>query len=150
VARYYCPTARVTFSLLPDCLASRLSSTLAEVEQVVAHVEHAPTVEQAAAKLRPDITLKGALRWVGRRLHAVHRILLTIATLLGLGWAPTITAFREGLGQDCVLEALRGVAQAHLGSLPAPLGLLARAGPRVSRRGGPQQETGAPNPGDVS
>jgi hypothetical protein len=118
--------------LLPDCLASRLSSTLAEVEQVVEQVEQAPTIVQAAADLRPDVTRASALRWVGLRLRSVHRILRSIATLLGLQWAPTITAFREGLGQDRVLEALRGVAHAHLGSLPAPLGFLARAGPPAS------------------
>ncbi|HEY3357207.1 MAG TPA: hypothetical protein VGQ83_28415 [Polyangia bacterium] len=56
VARWYCPTAQTTWSLLPDCLASRLSSDLAEVEQVVARVEAGPSVEAAAAALRPDIS----------------------------------------------------------------------------------------------
>lgn len=34
VARAYCAEGHTTFSLLPDCLASRLSSTLAAVEEV--------------------------------------------------------------------------------------------------------------------
>lgn len=64
VARFYCRRGRTTFSLLPDCLSSRLSGSLDEVEQVVAAVEAGPTLEAAAAKVRPDIALPGALRWV--------------------------------------------------------------------------------------
>ena len=62
IARYYCPTARETFSLLPDCLASRLPGTLDAVETVVATVEAARSVEAAAEALRPDITLAAAVR----------------------------------------------------------------------------------------
>jgi hypothetical protein len=36
VARWYCREGHCTFSLLPDCLAARLSGTLAEVEVLVA------------------------------------------------------------------------------------------------------------------
>lgn len=67
VSRYYCRRAHTTFSLLPDCLASRLSSTLAEVEQVVLVAEAAPSLEQAAVRLRPDIETQGGVRWVRRR-----------------------------------------------------------------------------------
>ena len=35
IARFYCRKGHTTFSLLPDCLASRLSSTLAAVEEVL-------------------------------------------------------------------------------------------------------------------
>jgi hypothetical protein len=35
IARWYCPQGHRTFSLLPDCLAARLTGTLAEVESVV-------------------------------------------------------------------------------------------------------------------
>jgi hypothetical protein len=35
VARWYCRKAHQTFSLLPDCLAARLSGALVEVETVV-------------------------------------------------------------------------------------------------------------------
>jgi len=38
VARWYCPESHRTFSLLPDCLASRLSGSLGEIEAVVIQV----------------------------------------------------------------------------------------------------------------
>ena len=43
IARYYCPTARETFSLLPDCLASHFPGELDDLEQVVATVDAAPS-----------------------------------------------------------------------------------------------------------
>lgn len=55
IARYYCPTVHETFSLLPDCLASRFPGTLDAMEHVVAHVEDARSVEAAADVLRPDV-----------------------------------------------------------------------------------------------
>jgi hypothetical protein len=45
IARYYCPTAQETFSLLPDCLASRFPSDLDDLERVVIHVEGARSPE---------------------------------------------------------------------------------------------------------
>ena len=63
ISRWYCPTGHTTFSLLPDCLASRLPGSLDEVEQVVAIVEAkvaaGESIEKAAEKIRPDIELPG-------------------------------------------------------------------------------------------
>ena len=42
VTRYYCPTAHETFSLLPDCLASRFPSDLDDLERVVTTAATAP------------------------------------------------------------------------------------------------------------
>jgi hypothetical protein len=53
IARYYCPTAHETFSLLPDSLASRFPGDLDDLELVVAHVETARSIEAAADRLRP-------------------------------------------------------------------------------------------------
>ena len=39
IARWYCSGGNQTFSLLPDCLSSRLSGPLIEVEEVVDEVE---------------------------------------------------------------------------------------------------------------
>jgi len=50
IARYYCPTAHETFSLLPDCLASRFPGALDPIEQVVATVETARSVAAAKGK----------------------------------------------------------------------------------------------------
>jgi hypothetical protein len=150
VARYYCPTGHATFSLLPDCLASRLSSTLAEVEQVVVVAERAPTVEQAARQLRPDIEMQGAVRWVRRRLGPVRVALLAIVTLMAPSFgnvAPTIAALQTALGAGPVLVRLRDVAGTQLRSLPPPLGLGPRSRPRRSRQYAFQHEAGADPPG---
>ena len=87
VARWYCPTGKTTFSLLPDCLASRLSGSLDEVEQVVATVEakqaEGASLEKVAAALRPDLMdARSAVRWVRRRVVAVKVVLLALVTLL--------------------------------------------------------------------
>ena len=57
IARWYCPEGHCTFSLLPDCLAARLTGTLAEVEAVVLAFEQAPSREAACGVLRLDIDL---------------------------------------------------------------------------------------------
>jgi hypothetical protein len=80
IARYYCPTAHETFSLLPDCLASHFPGALDPIEQVVATVEAARSVEAAADVLRPDITLPSAVRWVRRRLTPVRCALVAVIT----------------------------------------------------------------------
>ncbi|MGQ0503852.1 MAG: hypothetical protein ACT4TC_00880 [Myxococcaceae bacterium] len=82
VARSYCEKGHTTFSLLPDCLASRLSSTLAAVEEVVVAVEQrATSIEAVAEELWPDIEVQGAVRWVRRRVLAV---MIALRTLKGL------------------------------------------------------------------
>src|SRR3989442_3120991 len=82
IARYYCPTAHETFSLLPDCLASRFPGDLPDLERVVATVDTARSIEAAADGLRPDIVLPSAVRWVRRRLTLVRATLLAVVTLL--------------------------------------------------------------------
>ena len=62
VARWYCKPGHTTFSLLPDCMAAKLSSTLAAVETVVDAVEQRESsLEAVAEKLRPDIGAQGAV-----------------------------------------------------------------------------------------
>jgi hypothetical protein len=133
VARYWCPKARLTISLLPDFLSSRLSGTLAELEQVVEVAEEAPSRERAVAKLRPAeveaaVTLPSALRWLRRRLSAVRAALLAAVTLVPslAECAPTVSAVRERLGAPEALRALRSVASAYLSAMPAPVGFAAR------------------------
>lgn len=149
VARYYCPKGQTTFSLLPDCLASRLSSTLAEIEQVVVVAEGAATLEQAAAELRPDIETQGAVRWVRRRLGPVRVALLAIATLfpstISSAGVPALTETRRVLGVPALVK-LRDMAGPQLGSLPPPLGFGPRTRPRRSRQDRFQHEAGADPP----
>ena len=151
VARYYCPTGHRTFSLLPDCLASRLSSTLAEVERVVIAAEAAPSLEQAAVQLRPDIETQGGGRWVRRRVSPVRVALLAIATLLpqalGVLGVPSVTTLQATLGARPVLVQLRHLANVQLRSLPPPLGLGPRTAPRRARQHIVQHEAGPDPPG---
>jgi hypothetical protein len=129
IARWYCPAGHRTFSLLPDCLAARLSGTLAEVEAVVRAAEVAPSREVLCDALRLDIELPGALRWVRRRVSAVHAALSLLRGLLPEPFgalAPTLAAFGVQLGVGTVLVALRGIAAALLHVVPAPLGFRPR------------------------
>lgn len=151
VARFYCRAGHTTFSLLPDCLASRLSSTLSEVERVVVAAEGAASLEEAAAKLRPEIETQGGVRWVRRRLGPVRVALLAIATLLperiGNVGSPTLAGVAAKLGSARpALVDLREIASAHLRSLPPPLGFGPRTVPRRSRQNVFQHEAGADPP----
>jgi hypothetical protein len=140
VARWYCPTGHTSFSLLPDCLAARLSGDLDEVEHVVAAVEAAPSVQAAADALRShDVYLPAAIRWVRRRLRPVRAVLLALVTLLPdlAGCAPTLRALGERLGTP-VLRRVREQAEPHLAALAAPVGFGPR--PRRVRRRDPRRE----------
>jgi hypothetical protein len=150
IARWYCPEGHRTFSLLPDCLAARLSGTLAEVEAVVLAFEQAPSREAACGVVRLDIDLPGALRWSARRVQGVHSALARIRGLLPevfAGCAPTLTAFGEHLGVADVLVALRGMAEAFLANLPKPLGFVPRRQPGGGRSSARQHCVGADPPG---
>lgn len=150
VARWYCKRGHRTFSLLPDCLSARLSGTLAELEVVLVAVEQAPSLEAAADRLRPDIELPGAIRWTRRRVQGVRAALTTLRGLIPERFAAcpaTVGAFRARLGVEPVLARVRAIAAAHLGALPAPLGLRPRRrqGGEAHRRR--QQRTGPDPPG---
>jgi hypothetical protein len=147
-----CPKARVTISLLPDFLASGLSGTLAEVEGVVDAAEGAPSREAAVEEVRPAtvanaVTLPSGLRWLRRRLAAVHAALLAAVTLVpALSECPaTLVAVRKRLGVSEALIALRSAAATHLVAIPAPVGIRARARTRRALREQTPHETG-PDP----
>ena len=149
VARWYCPESHTTFSLLPDCLASRLPGTLDELEHVVAVAEASPSLEAAANVLRTDaIELPGALRWVRRRVVLVQRCLLLVIGLLPDHLAacpPELNACRQHLDSSAVLILLRHLAAPQLTTLASPLGFY----PHWTAPGHPnsahQQQTG-PDP----
>ena len=145
IARFRCPQARKTFSLLPDFLSSHLSGELDEVEAVVLAVEAASSVEAAADRLRPDIELPGAVRWVRRRLGPVRTALLVLVTMLPalIGCAPRLGAVRAWLGSERALVALRALAEGQLQKLRHPLGLRPRELGVRPPGGARQQEMGA-------
>jgi hypothetical protein len=134
ISRWYCRAGHRTFSVLPDCLAARLSGTLSEVETVVRAAEQAAGLEAACQGLRLDIELPGALRWVRRRVQAVHASLLLLKGLLPELFSscePTLAGFAQRLGIASVLPVLRQIAEPFLQRLPAPLGF----SPRGRRHG---------------
>jgi len=149
IARWYCPQGHRTFSLLPDHLAARFPGTLPEIEQVVATVEQASSLEKAADALRADpVTLTSAVRWVRRRVRLVRELLTVLVGVLPqqlLGCAPTLGALRARLSCPQVLMSLRERAQVHLHALARPLGFAHPPYVGGERIGGFQQRMG-PDP----
>jgi hypothetical protein len=129
IARFYCPRARTTFSLLPDFLSSRYSGELTEFEQVCVAAENDADCLSVANEIRPlecveSITIHAARRWVGRRrvLFAIMlRALLGVAVDLIHG-VHTATELRERLGSNEAMVALRKIVALNLVTLPPPLG----------------------------
>ena len=152
IPRWYCRQSHMTFSLLPDCLAARLPGTLAEVEDVVAAAENAPSLAAIAPTLhrRPQEPA-GAVRWLRRRVQRVTHALTAVRGLLPelfLGCAATVTAFRERLGTDAVLVWLRELAAPQLHALPSPVGYAHHRSGRGLPAGRLQQQVG-PDPPPV-
>ncbi len=148
IARWYCPTGRTTFSMLPDCLASRLSGSLDEVETVIVEVENSASQETAADRLRIDIELPGVLRWIRRRILPVRATLTKLTKLLPYlfaGCTPTISSFRSALYIEHLLIELRVRASLHLHILPPPIGFASQTKPRKLKKNHVQQEMG-PDP----
>lgn len=115
---------------------------------MVKTVEQAGSLEAACSDLRLDIELPGALRWVRRRVQAIH---LSLNTLMGLmpecfsGCEPRLYAFAGRLGAADVLPLLRQMAAPFLLRLLAPLGFR----PRSTRVGKPHcrfQQRAGPDP----
>jgi len=151
ITRYYCPTAHETFSLLPDCLASRFPGDLPDLERAVATVDTARSIDAAADRLRPDIVLPSAVRWVRRRLTLVRATLLAVVTLLPdlCGGTVHLGAVRAALDTDHALVTLRTRAAGLLPVLPRPLGFAPH--PRVRRAPGlPRQHGMGADPGPPS
>jgi hypothetical protein len=145
ITRYYCPTAHETFSLLPDCLASRFPGDLDDLERVVAQVDAARSIEAAADVLRPDIVLPSAVRWVRRRLTLIRATLLAVVTLLPdlFGGDAHLGAVRAALDTDHALVLLRARAATLLAALPRPLGFARQGRARPARRTRRQHRMGA-------
>lgn len=157
IARFRCPKDKVTFSLLPEFLASRFSSTLEEAEQAALQVERrAGTMAELAAEVRPavepdDDHVPGAVRWLRRRARAVESTLRVVARLrpAAFGAQPlTLAGLHEAHG-GAALVWLRVEFSEHLDDLPPPVGF-GRSVRRGSRwRNRTPHEGGADPPGDL-
>jgi hypothetical protein len=125
IARWYCPLERRTVSALPDCLASHYSGTLADLEAMVLAVERSPSRAAAAERLRTEIELPGALRYLDRHCRAVHDALNAVRGLEPARFAsvsPTVRGFAAVLPVGSVLMALRTGVARYLPHLPSPFG----------------------------
>jgi hypothetical protein len=136
VARFWCPRARQSISVLPAFLAARMSGTLDAIESVVATVEQVGSAAAAVERVHPPdqkraITHACALRSIRRRVRAVSAALVALVTLLPerlCGVAPTLCALRLALGTERVLLTVRELLAPQLHAMPTPVGLR----PRVS------------------
>jgi hypothetical protein len=126
IARWYCPRASKTISLLPAFFASHFPGTLDEIEQAVNTAGSHGSQEDAAYALRPEISLPSALRWLRRRIKYVREALTIFAGLLVTRCAPDLESFRKKYDTDRVLTKLREIGREFLPSLPPIIGF----GPR--------------------
>lgn len=157
IARWYCPTGRCTFSIVPDFAATRVAATLAELEDAVVRFETARasghSVELAARSVRTDIEPAGAVRWMRRRrvwLAAAVALLVGVVPELLVGCELSVLAVRTALGCDCVLVRARQIAAAQLKVAPAPLGFAPLPRAAVNRRIARAHKTGPdPPPADT-
>jgi hypothetical protein len=127
IARWYCPSAHESISLLPDAFACRFPGTLDEIEEVVNTAENYPSREQAATELRPEITRTSALRWLRRRIKHVYRILTTAKGLIGTRCPPVLALWRKRYGTTRLLQRLRILIKGHLHAFPPILGMAPRS-----------------------
>ncbi len=121
---WYCRAAHTVISLLPDFLASRLSGTLKDVEEVVLEAKKHPTLVSAAESIRPDIELQGALRWLRRRLNYVDSILNVAAGILSPVGFKDLRRLQEIFNVEFILPHLREKLNQHLYKMPHILGLI--------------------------
>ena len=149
IARWYCADGHMSFSLLPDCLASRLSGSLNEVEDVLTDVENSHSQQAAADHIRIDILLPGALRWIRRRIFWVKASLSMLIEMLPELFAdcrPSILSFQSVLNVGYALPELRQVAGSHLHILPPPLGFGPHRQTKKSKKSHFQHKTGTDPP----
>jgi hypothetical protein len=149
IARWYCAVGHMSFSLLPDCLASRLSGSLIKIEDVLSEVENSHSQEAAAENIRIDIILPSALRWIRRRIFLIKASLSMLIELFPGLFAdchPSILSFQSALNVDYALPELRQVASSYLPVLPPPLGFGPRPKTKKSKKSHFQHKTGTDPP----
>lgn len=127
IARYYCRSCRMTFSLLPAFMAAGCPGTLDDIEKAVLVHEDCGTVSQALKHVRANHhgDIRAQRRWLQRRMAAVHLLLATVKGLfpdLYSDVAPTLASFRQNGLPANTLMTLRIRCEPWLGSLPRPVG----------------------------
>lgn len=108
------------------------------------------TVVAIAEKLRPDIGLQGAVRWLARRrlwVAAALTLLAGIAPQVLAGLEQTLTCAHTRLAVPCALVRVREIAAVQLPYAPAPLGFSRLRSKWKKGRRAAQHKTGADPPG---
>jgi len=152
IRRWYCPRSHRSFALVPDFAATRVAASLAEIEAAVLEAEQGvdagESLELVARRLRPDIEVAGAVRWLRRRRHWVAVVLAVVVGLapeLLAGRELSLSALRVALGAESVLERVRELVAPQLASVPAPVGFAPLPRRRLRRSAAVQQSSG-PDP----
>ena len=130
-------------------MSARLPGTLKQVEDVIEEVEKSPSQEDAVLRIRLDIFLPGALRWVRRRILPVRSALTMLIGLIPSMFStcdPTLSSFRCALGVTDVLPELREHAGPFLQILSPPLGFGSRPGSKKIKNNRFQHKTGTDPP----
>lgn len=152
IRRYICRVVGRTVSLLPDCFAAWVQGSLEEQEEPVRVAEGAGTQAEAVERVRPPgaCQLASAQRWLRRRVEWVRSLLMGVKALYPerfTGVEPSLAGCGQQLGSETVLRALREVAEAQLGALPAPVGFRrVSVAVRTGARAGKKQASGLSPP----
>ena len=119
IARWYCPDGHSTFSLLPDCLSSRLPGSLIDVETAINKAENAPSQEAAVHTIFGSISVLPAFCAGSDAELFLVRTTLTLLTrvpscsFLKIA-SPAFQRLRSALGVEYVLPALADVMQSPI------------------------------------
>ena len=140
IARYYCPKAQRTFSLLPQFFAAWITGELRELEAQAESCDELG-VEAASQRRAPDgkSLWWSVSNWLGTRIEQLRWVLQLARTILGeLSDVPVeIRPLRAALGEPELLVALRLKLEDQLQQIAYPIGFRREKTPVGSKRGPP-------------
>ena len=127
IARHYCRSCQMTFSLLPTFMAAGCPGTLDEIEDAVLVHEDCGTVSQSLQRIRAGHGnhARTQRRWLQRRIEAVHLLLATVKGLFPDLYGevvPTLASFHQKGPPSQLLRTLRIQCEPWLQTLPCPVG----------------------------
>ena len=144
IARYYCRTCQMTFSLLPSFMAAGKPGTPQAIEEAALAIEECSTLMEAHNRIRPDHhgTWRTQRRWFQRRSFWLTLTLYAVRGLFPEFYAQTpmtVGAFRAKGVTTTLLVTLRKQGSTHLQYVPPPVGFRSCSHPIESQTGPPTQ-----------
>jgi len=144
IARFYCPTCQMTFSMLPSFMSARTPGTLQDLEDAALAMEECDTLSAAQERIRPGYACSkdGQRRWFDRRVRWVQLALVMACSLFPDTYANTpmrLGAFRAQGATTTFLMTLRESAPNRLQSMSHPVGLKPCGCPIESQTSPPTQ-----------